>query len=40
MQVRYDYKDADERIIHSVIRTDNKDFFRVRKVDGKAALFL
>ena len=35
MQVRYDYKDADERIIHSVIRTDNKDFFRVRKVDGK-----
>ena len=35
MQIRYDYRDADERIIHSVIRTDNKDFFRVRKVDGK-----
>tara|TARA_R110002051_G_scaffold2108_5_gene10966 strand:+ start:3089 stop:5347 length:2259 start_codon:yes stop_codon:yes gene_type:complete len=35
VQIRYDYRDADERVIHSVVRTDNKDFFRVRKVDGK-----
>ena len=35
MQIRYDYRDADERVIHSVVRTEDKDFFRVRKVDGR-----
>lgn len=35
MQTRYDYRDADGRVIHSVIRTEDKDFFRVRKVNGK-----
>lgn len=35
MQIQYDYQDGDGRIIHSVIRTGDKDFFRVREVNGK-----
>ena len=35
MQTQYDYQDGDGRIVHSVIRTEEKDFFRVRQVDGK-----
>ena len=35
MQTQYDYQDGDGRIVHSVIRTKDKDFFRVREVDGK-----
>ena len=35
MQTRYDYRDADGRVIHSVIRTEDKNFFRVRKVNGR-----
>ena len=35
MQIQYDYKDGDGRIVHSVIRTENKDFFRVREVNGE-----
>ena len=35
MQTKYDYQDGDGRIVHSVIRTEDKDFFRVREVDGK-----
>ena len=35
MQTRYDYRDGDGRIVCSVIRTPEKEFYRVRKVDGK-----
>ena len=35
MQTKYDYQDGDGRIVHSVIRTENKDFFRVREVNGE-----
>jgi 5S rRNA maturation endonuclease (ribonuclease M5) len=35
VQTQYDYQDGDGRIVHSVIRTKDKDFFRVREVDGK-----
>jgi len=35
VQTQYDYQDGDGRIVHSVIRTENKDFFRVREVNGE-----
>jgi len=35
VQTKYDYQDGDGRIVHSVIRTEDKDFFRVREVNGK-----
>ena len=35
MQIRYDYHDGDGRVVHSVIKTENKDFYRVRSVNGK-----
>ena len=35
MQIRYDYHDGDGRVVHSVIKTENKDFFRVRSENGK-----
>ena len=35
MQIRYDYHDGDGRVVHSVIKTKNKDFYRVRSVNGQ-----
>jgi len=35
VQIRYDYHDGDGRVVHSVIKTENKDFFRVRSENGK-----
>ena len=34
-QIRYDYRDGDGRVVHSVIKTPDKDFYRVREVEGK-----
>ena len=34
-QIRYDYRDGDGRVVHSVIKTPDKNFYRVREVEGK-----
>ena len=35
VQIQYDYQDGDGRTVHSVVRSGDKDFFRVRELEGK-----
>ena len=35
MQIQYDYQDGDGRTVHSVVRSGDKDFFRVRISEGR-----